>query len=221
MTQKPEYYEVLGLQKGASEADVKTAFRKLTMRYHPDRQHGKTDDEKKAAHQKFVQINEAHTVLTDPAKKGAYDSYGHAGLESLAAGNGGSSYTDVAGPVHQRKPVSEDDLFDFFTPKGNRPSSARSGIVGDTDRNEAAEARRRAREARRAQSGPVAAPERNTRGDFETVSEKMNEAAERLQNAGHAAIPLDVLKKFRENLQDFITAVDAAIDRSSKNDPKP
>ena len=71
-----DYYSLLGVDKNASEVDIKKAFRKLSLEYHPDRQQGKTDAEKKAAEDKFKEIAEAYAVLSDPEKKQQYDTYG-------------------------------------------------------------------------------------------------------------------------------------------------
>ena len=76
---KRDYYEVLGLQKGASEDEIKKTFRKLAMKYHPDRN---PDD--KAAEEKFKEINEAYAVLSDAEKKEKYDRFGHAGVDPNA-----------------------------------------------------------------------------------------------------------------------------------------
>ena len=73
MAEKRDYYEVLGLQKGASEDEIKKAFRKMAMKYHPDRNPGD-----KEAEEKFKEINEAYSVLSDPDKKNKYDRFGHA-----------------------------------------------------------------------------------------------------------------------------------------------
>ena len=68
MAEKRDYYEVLGLQKGASDAEIKSAFRKMAMKYHPDRN---PDD--KEAEEKFKEVNEAYSILSDPDKKSKYD----------------------------------------------------------------------------------------------------------------------------------------------------
>ena len=73
-TQKRDYYEVLGVARSASDEDIKRAFRKLALEYHPDR--NKSDD----AAEKFKEVNEAYQVLTDSSKRSSYDRYGHAGL---------------------------------------------------------------------------------------------------------------------------------------------
>ncbi len=74
---KRDYYETLGLDRNASEDEVKKAFRKLARQYHPDLQSG--DPQKKAAEEKFKEINEAYEVLSDQDKRKRYDMFGHAG----------------------------------------------------------------------------------------------------------------------------------------------
>ena len=76
MAEKRDYYEVLGLKKGASEEEIKKAFRKMAMKYHPDRNPGD-----KAAEEKFKEVNEAYSVLSDADKKAKYDRFGFAGVD--------------------------------------------------------------------------------------------------------------------------------------------
>ncbi len=81
---KRDYYEVLGLQKGASDADIKKAYRKLAAKYHPD------VNDSPEAEEKFKEINEANSVLSDPDKRAKYDQFGFAGVDpNYGAGQGG------------------------------------------------------------------------------------------------------------------------------------
>ena len=85
MSEKRDYYDVLGLQKGASKDEVKKAYRKLAMKYHPDRNPGD-----KAAESKFKEASEAAEVLTNDDKRTRYDQFGHAGVNGQAGGFGGA-----------------------------------------------------------------------------------------------------------------------------------
>src|SRR3712207_1472107 len=78
---KRDYYEVLGVSKGATEAEIKSAYRKLAVRYHPDKNPG--DEE---AEEKFKEAAEAYSVLSDAEQRARYDRFGHAGVSSSAAG---------------------------------------------------------------------------------------------------------------------------------------
>lgn len=80
---KADYYEILGVSRSASEQELKAAYRKLAMQYHPDRNPGNKD-----AEEKFKECSEAYQVLTDPQKRAAYDRYGHAGVSGVGASNG-------------------------------------------------------------------------------------------------------------------------------------
>ena len=75
-TKKRDYYEVLGVPRGASEEDIKKAFRKLALKYHPDR------NKEKGAEEKFKEINEAYQVLSDSSLRTKYDQFGHQGVNS-------------------------------------------------------------------------------------------------------------------------------------------
>src|SRR5690554_4827991 len=78
------YYEVLGVDRDADEAALKSSFRKLAMKWHPDRNPGDKECE-----QRFKEINEAYDVLKDPQKRAAYDRFGHAAFEQGGMGGGG------------------------------------------------------------------------------------------------------------------------------------
>ena len=83
--EKRDYYEVLGVSKTATDAEIKKAYRKLAMKYHPDYNPGD-----KEAEEKFKEINEANEVLSDEKKRQLYDQYGFAGVDpNYAAQNGG------------------------------------------------------------------------------------------------------------------------------------
>ncbi|MCZ2103829.1 MAG: molecular chaperone DnaJ [Comamonadaceae bacterium] len=88
MATKRDYYEVLGVPKNASEDEIKKAYRKLAMKYHPDRNQG---DAAKAAEEKFKEAKEAYEMLSDSSKRAAYDQYGHAGVDpNMRGGMGGA-----------------------------------------------------------------------------------------------------------------------------------
>ncbi|TSA23139.1 MAG: molecular chaperone DnaJ [Betaproteobacteria bacterium] len=101
---KRDYYEVLGLHKGASEEEIKKAFKKAAMKHHPDRNQGDAAA-KAAAEEKFKEVKEAYDVLSDVGKRGAYDQYGHAGLNQGQGGGGaagagfGDAFSDIFGDL--------------------------------------------------------------------------------------------------------------------------
>jgi len=100
MVKKKDYYELLDVSRNASDEDIKKAFRKLALEFHPDR--NKNAD----ATDKFKEINEAYQVLSDSDKRSIYDQYGHAGLDNNAASSSGfSGFSDVGG---------FGDIFDTF-----------------------------------------------------------------------------------------------------------
>ncbi|MEX0374373.1 molecular chaperone DnaJ [Spiribacter pallidus] len=100
---KRDYYDVLGVSQNASEGDLKKAYRRLAMKYHPDRNPGDTD-----AEVRFKEAKEAYEVLSDPQKRAAYDQFGHAGVEAGGGGGGGpggpggfggADFSDVFGDI--------------------------------------------------------------------------------------------------------------------------
>jgi molecular chaperone DnaJ len=106
---KRDYYDVLGVEKGASESEIKKAYRKLAKKHHPDL----NKEDPKAATEKFKEVSEAYEVLADKDKKARYDRYGHAGVES-SFGTGGFTWSDF---THYRdiEDIFGRDIFrDFF-----------------------------------------------------------------------------------------------------------
>ncbi|MCH1917859.1 molecular chaperone DnaJ [Shewanella sp. A3A] len=96
---KRDYYEVLGVGRDASERDIKKAYKRLAMKFHPDRNPGD-----KEAEAKFKEVKEAYEILTDDQKKAAYDQYGHAAFEQGGMGGGGfgggsADFSDIFGDV--------------------------------------------------------------------------------------------------------------------------
>ena len=114
---KRDYYEVLGVESSASEAEIKKAFRRIAMKYHPDRN---PDD--KAAEEKFKEAQEAYEILGDDDKKAAYDRFGHAGVDGNSGGGygggGGAGFGDVFGDVFG-------DIFGGGGGRGGRGGPAR------------------------------------------------------------------------------------------------
>jgi molecular chaperone DnaJ len=104
---KRDYYEVLGVAKTADEATLKSAYRKLAMKHHPDRNAGCTD-----AEARFKELNEAYAALSDPQKRAAYDRFGHQGLNGHGgAGANGQNFHDFEDLVRGAFGGSFDDLF--------------------------------------------------------------------------------------------------------------
>lgn len=92
---KRDYYEVLGVARDASEADLKKAYRRVAMKHHPDRNSGNKESE-----DKFKEANEAFEVLSDEQKRARYDQYGHAGVDQQTGGGGhGPEFGDMFGDI--------------------------------------------------------------------------------------------------------------------------
>ncbi|MCK7544011.1 molecular chaperone DnaJ [Marinobacter bryozoorum] len=95
---KRDYYDVLGVTRDTDEKEIKRAYRKLAMKYHPDRNPDDAD-----AEARFKEATEAYDVLMDPNKRAAYDQFGHAGVDGQAGGGGfgggGASFSDIFGDV--------------------------------------------------------------------------------------------------------------------------
>jgi molecular chaperone DnaJ len=88
---KRDYYEVLGINRDAADEDIKKAYRKLAMKHHPDRN---PDNPKAEEH--FKEAKEAYEILSDASKRGAYDQFGHAGVDQNAGGGGGAGFGNFA-----------------------------------------------------------------------------------------------------------------------------
>jgi molecular chaperone DnaJ len=117
-----DYYEILGVNRGCDEAGLKAAFRKMAMEHHPDRNGGCED-----AAGRFKEINEAYSVLSDPAKRAAYDRFGHAGVQGMNGGGGGQQFHDVHDIFNE---VFGDVFGDMF---GGRARQARGGPARGND----------------------------------------------------------------------------------------
>ncbi|GHU51719.1 chaperone protein DnaJ [Bacilli bacterium] len=123
MATKRDYYEVLGISKNASADDIKKAFRKLAMQYHPDR--NKSPD----AESKFKEINAAYEVLSDPQKRQNYDQFGHAGAEGQFGGGHGGGFEDIFSQMFNGGRQSSggfEDIFSGMFGGGQRRSTRRS-----------------------------------------------------------------------------------------------
>ena len=108
MADKRDYYEVLGLQKGATDAEIKSAYRKLAKKYHPD-----LNPDDPEAEAKFKEVNEANDVLSDPDKRAKYDRFGHAGVDpSYGGGAGGYGYGGGFGGFSAEGGIDLGDIFD-------------------------------------------------------------------------------------------------------------
>jgi len=117
MASKRDYYEVLGIEKGADETTIKRAFKRLAIKYHPDR------CKDAGAGEKFREINEAYQVLSDPQKRAAYDKYGFDGVDGSQAG-GGNPFGDGAGFGNFSDAFS--DIFGEFFGGGARSARRKS-----------------------------------------------------------------------------------------------
>jgi molecular chaperone DnaJ len=134
MSSKRDYYEILGLKKAdnPSEADIKTAYRKLALKYHPDSAKRKNIDLKKAE-EKFKEINEAYSILSDPEKKAAYDRFGHAAFQPGGFGTGQGPFGTYSTNVDPFQIFSEffggmdlNEIFGGSTQKGRRRAGSQN-----------------------------------------------------------------------------------------------
>ena len=115
MADKRDYYEVLGIQKGATDAEIKKAFRQVAKKYHPDAHPGDKECE-----EKFKEAQEAYAVLSDPEKRRQYDQFGHAAFDGMGGGAGGFDFSGM-----EMGDIFGDIFGDLFG--GGRRSSANNG----------------------------------------------------------------------------------------------
>ncbi len=120
---KEDYYQLLGVSRNATDAEIKKSFRRLAMKYHPDRNSDNPD-----AEEQFKKIKEANDVLSDPKKRAAYDQFGHAGVDpSMGGGAGfggaGANFSDIFGDV----------FGDIFGGGGAGPRGGRGGAQRGSD----------------------------------------------------------------------------------------
>ena len=120
MSNKKDFYDILGVSRSATKAEIKTAYRKLALKYHPDR-----NPDNKAAEDKFKEAAEAYEILSDDSKRQQYDQFGHAGFQGMGGGGGGPHNMNM------------DDIFDQFGDifgdmfgGGGQRQRRRSGAVG-------------------------------------------------------------------------------------------
>lgn len=122
MATKRDYYEILGVTKTSTDAEIKSAYRKMALKWHPD----KNADKKQEAEEKFKEINEAYQVLSDKKKRQTYDQFGHAAFDP-SSGMGGNpfsgahqsgpftwSYSSSAGGANPFENMDFNDPFDIF-----------------------------------------------------------------------------------------------------------
>lgn len=122
---KRDYYEVLGVTKSASAEEIKKAYRKIALKYHPDRNPGDKESE-----EKFKEAAEAYDVLSDPEKKAKYDRFGHAGLGGAAGGPGGPGGMRMEDIFQNFGDIFGEDVFGSFFGGGGQRTGRRQGSRG-------------------------------------------------------------------------------------------
>ena len=122
---KRDYYEVLGVEKNAGDSELKKAYRKLAMKYHPDRNKGDAD-----AEQKFKEASEAYDVLRDPQKRQRYDQFGHSGMNGGGFGSSDFGSADFEDIFSRFSDIFGGDIFGGDPFGGGRSQSRRRRSVG-------------------------------------------------------------------------------------------
>ncbi len=130
MSNKRDYYEVLGVSKSASADEIKKAYRKVAMQYHPDRNPGD-----KAAEDKFKEAAEAYEVLSDADKKAKYDRFGHQAFAPGSGGFGGGHATNMEDIFSQFGDIFGDDMFGSFFGGGRGRSTGGRRATGQRGSN--------------------------------------------------------------------------------------
>lgn len=140
---KKDFYQILGVSKTSSAEEIKKAYRKLAMQYHPDKNQGN-----KAAEEKFKEISEAYEVLSDSEKKANYDLYGHAGINGNPFGQGQGGFGQGGGnPFGRGNPFGGADINDLFGDVfgdvfgGGRGRSQRQGSSSNSARGRGSDLR--------------------------------------------------------------------------------
>ncbi|NIW80799.1 MAG: molecular chaperone DnaJ, partial [Calditrichae bacterium] len=118
---KRDYYEILNVSRNASQDEIKSAYRKLAMKYHPDRNQGNKDSE-----EKFKEVSEAYEVLSNSQKRQMYDNFGHEGLKGTGAGPGGGGFHDPFDIFREVFGGGLGSIFDDFFGGGGARTRGRS-----------------------------------------------------------------------------------------------
>ncbi|NOQ63280.1 MAG: molecular chaperone DnaJ [Methyloprofundus sp.] len=121
---KEDFYKLLNVEKNASDAEIKKSYRKMAMKYHPDRNKEKPE----AAEKKFKQIKEAYEILSDAQKRSAYDQFGHAGVDNSAGGGGPGGFGGFGGGAE-----GFGDIFSDIFGGGGGGGRQRSHVQGGAD----------------------------------------------------------------------------------------